>query len=610
MSAESGGVRELAGADASRTFAVPRESSEIAPPTEAADHARYASTPTAPPVAASSLHTDHADRSARGERPGPGGRPDPSERALERFHDLTRRRGVNRVVYWLTRIVLQPLIHAYFRLERIGHEHIPDGPVILASNHRSFLDPFVIGCCLRRPIYFVAKRELFERRFWGRYLNWLGAFPVRRGESDEEAMATALALLERGEAVVIFPEGTRIRHGSLGRPRRGVGRLALESGAPVVPIAVSGTERARRGLIIRPVKVRVRCGAPLRFPRVDRPSPSLAEAVLERVWPHVQVQWEWLGGDPPLRRAVCVGEGATCDALAAALERAGVAVTRVAATAADDRRHGGGAESDGFAQPDRCAQTDLVVLAVGADELPSAVARIRPLIGERTAVLVAANGLVGPTGATPAAYVAEQLRSGSVVAIGGAALADDELDVAAIARGEGCAVVAATDPAARARVAQALRAGGLGVDETTDVIGLELAVCAQSAAAAAAEAAASESVTLAGVAVGRVFEEVEHLARRLGARPSTLLGPAGAGQVVSAVLARLERRGTATAKPLRVRTSLHEARRLVALLEQRMGEAGVDAPFIRSLRAHLEGRLDHKRWLERVRRPRPTQRPA
>ena len=146
--------------------------------------------------------------------------------------------------------------------------------MILAANHRSFLDPFIIGICLRRPVYFVAKQELFRRRWQGWILNALGAFPVRRGEHDEEMMATARAVLERGDPVVIFPEGTRIRNGTLGRPKRGAGRLALETGAPIVPIAVTGTENARRGWLIRPAKVRIRCGRPLTFPPVEQPSPK------------------------------------------------------------------------------------------------------------------------------------------------------------------------------------------------------------------------------------------------------------------------------------------------------------------------------------------------
>ncbi len=227
----------------------------------------------------------------------------PPER-LALHHRRIRERGVNKLVYWSLRSILKPAIHVYFRLHRTGREHIPDGPLLLAANHRSFLDPFVIGCCLRRPIYFVAKRELFDIRLLGWVLNCMGAFPVRRGESDEEAMTTALTLLERGEAVVIFPEGTRNRIGPLAEPRRGIGRLALQSGAPVVPIAVKGSDRARRGWRIRPVRVDVRCGRPLTYPLLDQPSPRLAHEVTARIWPCVELQWAWLGGEMPTEHAV------------------------------------------------------------------------------------------------------------------------------------------------------------------------------------------------------------------------------------------------------------------------------------------------------------------
>jgi 1-acyl-sn-glycerol-3-phosphate acyltransferase len=221
---------------------------------------------------------------------------------LSRYHERTRRKGVNKAIFWTTRAVLGLAIQIYFSLERTGRRNIPKkGPVILAANHRSFLDPFLIGCLIRRPVYFVAKKELFDKRWQGWILNRLGAFPIRRGAADEESMATARGVLERGGALVIFPEGTRHRNGPLARPKRGVGRLALETGAPVVPIAILGSERARRGWKIRPVWVRIRAGRPLTFPHVENPSPRLAEEVTARLWPCVELQWQWLGGEaaPP-----------------------------------------------------------------------------------------------------------------------------------------------------------------------------------------------------------------------------------------------------------------------------------------------------------------------
>jgi glycerol-3-phosphate dehydrogenase (NAD(P)+) len=248
---------------------------------------------------------------------------------LERAHRIARERGTNPIVYWAVRAVLQPFFRLYFRFRRIGTEHIPsEGPVLLACNHRSFSDPFFLGLCLHRPLRFVAKIELFDKRWKAWLLLALGAFPIRRGESDEESMETARIILEQGGAVGIFPEGTRVRPGPLAEPKRGIGRLALETGAPVVPVAIIGTEDIRRGWRIRPRRVSIRSGQALTFPRpADGVATAhLAKEITARIWPCVQLQWEWLGGIAPIRTAAVVGAGSWGTAVASLLADAGVTV--------------------------------------------------------------------------------------------------------------------------------------------------------------------------------------------------------------------------------------------------------------------------------------------
>src|SRR5919198_5177290 len=462
-----------------------------------------------------------------------------ASRPLERYHERTRRRGVNPFVYWPVRWLVKPAILIYFRLRRLGTEHVPDGGVILASNHRSFLDPFVIGCCIGRPIYFVAKRELFRNPILGWLLNCLGAFPIRRGASDEESMATALALLERGQAIVIFPEGTRIRTGSLARPKRGVGRLALQSGKPVVPIAVTNSERVRNGWRIRPVKIHLRCGPPLTFPRVEQPSPFLAGEVTERIWPCVELQWEWLGGLPPLRTAAVVGGGSMGTAAAVVLARAGLEVqlgcrtgTQAEALRAtrDNTRYLPGVELERSVDvktvPEiEFAGVDLVVLAVPCASLPAAVGEIGARMGDRSAVLVASKGLVPPLGTTPAAFVSERVRARAVATLAGPAHAREAIE-------QGASVVIATrDADLRRQLRDLLEAGGITVEATDDVTGAELAACAKNAAALATAAAAPRGANLAGAAAGRVFAEIHELALASGARSETFSGLAGTGDL-------------------------------------------------------------------------------
>ena len=537
-----------------------------------------------------------------------------------RYHERTRRRGVNSPVYWLVRAFLQPFLQIYFRLGRNGRQHIPaEGGVLLASNHRSFLDPFVIGCCLRRPIFFVAKQELFKYRPVGWILNCLGAFPVRRGESDEESVKTALALLERGDAVVIFPEGTRIRRGALKQPKRGVGRLALESGAPVVPIAVHGSEHARRGLIFKPVKVKLRIGRPLTFPRVDGPSQSLATEVTARIWPCVELQYEWLGGLPPLRKAAVVGAGSAGTATAALLARAGLDVQLGCRDAGHAERIATAGQNDdylpGVALPENVvasslsdiefAGLDLVVLAVPSSSLPQAVGSLGARIGDRTAVLTLSKGLVQPLGTLPTRYVSDRVNARAVAFLGGPSHAAESVERGAHV------VLASSDVPLRDQLGDVLAKAGLDVERTDDVVGVQLAGAAKNAAALAAAAAGTDGMNAAGAAAARVFAEVHTLAVKHGARTETFLGLAGAGDLVATALAEHSRnrragellgQGVPGGQIPAILPQAAEGISTVPLLVEALNRDGIPCPALDALCGLIEGRIDASQWLASVRR--------
>ncbi len=540
---------------------------------------------------------------------------------LDRHHARARQRGVNPFVYWTVRAILQPFFHVYFRLSRVGREHVPaEGPVIYAANHRSFLDPFVIGTMARRPIYYVAKEELFRNRFVAWLLNSLGAFPVRRGAADQDMLATARAILDRGDCIVIFPEGTRIRPGALAEPRRGVGRLALESGAPVVPIAVIGTEAVRKGIRIRPHKVRIRAGRALTFPRVQEPSKELAAAVTDRIWPCVMLQWEWLGGLPPLRRATVVGAGAWGTGLAVLLARAGLEVDLAcrshAQAAAIERDRVNAAYLPGVELPAAVrpiaaddasvAGHDLVCFAVPARDLPAAVAAHGAAVPARAGVLVVAKGLVPPQGLRPAAYVAERCPARAVAVLAGPSHAAAALD-------GGASVLAASQDAGFARqMAGVLRTAGLDAGISRDVAGTELAGCAKNAAAVAAAAAAASGPNAAGAVAGKVFAEIGAYASSQGGRPETLAGLAGAGDLVATLMAggsRNRQAGQLLATGLpaaEIRPRLGQAVEgmdAIPLLAGALRDAGVPAPTLDGLSDLVEGRIGADEWRATITTP-------
>lgn len=175
----------------------------------------------------------------------------------------------------VARMILSPLMRAVYRPVVEGRENVPRrGPVILASNHLAAIDSVVIPLLAPRAVYFLAKAEYFtgtgvKGRVVKAFFQAVNAVPVERGthRAAQAALDAGLGVLKDGEAFGIYPEGTRSRDGRLYRGRTGVAWLALASGAPVVPVALSGTEDIQPvgKLFPRVRKVTIRFGKPLDF---------------------------------------------------------------------------------------------------------------------------------------------------------------------------------------------------------------------------------------------------------------------------------------------------------------------------------------------------------
>lgn len=539
---------------------------------------------------------------------------------LQRYHRYTREKGVNPVLYVLVRALLTPLLLAYFRLSRMGRDNVPSkGALLVAANHRSFSDPFMIAVLLpwRRPMHYVAKQELFRRRPVGWLLNRLGAFPIRRGESDEEAMRTARDVLERGGAVCIFPEGTRIRTGSLGQPRKGLGRLALETGARVLPVAVHGTDRVRRGWRIYPRKVKVRAGQPLGFPRVEDATPRLAIEVTNRIWPYIELQWEFLGGLPPMKTAAVIGAGSWGSAVAVMLARGGLDVQlgcRRAEQVEEIRSTGVNSRYlPDFELPDtievrripdiELAAMDLVCLAVPSKDLPAAVGAIADRVGDRSALLMLSKGFVAPQGELPSEYALARIRCRGVACLGGPALALEA------AEGTAALVLASADPDLREQLARVFDEAGVICERSPDIAGVEIAGAAKNAAALAAAALEPAGLNAAGAAAAAVWRECVAFAETKGADPDTFTGTAGVGDLTATVLAPTSRnrragellgRGTPAEQIPDVLGQASESLDSVPLMLLAFDRAGIDAPALASLTGLIRGEFEPDAAARRV----------
>ena len=382
--------------------------------------------------------------------------------------------------------------------------------------------------------------------------------------------------------------------------------------------------RARGGWRIKPVKVTCAAAAPLTFPRVEDPSPFLAGEVTERIWPCVQLQWEWLGGLPPLRTAAVLGAGSMGTALAARARARGprgaarLPLARRRPSVARPASAGPGYLPARRTRPLRSrsctvpeielAGVDLVVLAVPVRGAAGAGG------GDRRARWASA----APCSSSPRASCRRSAPRPRAYVVGtrprarrGLARRAGHADEAS---SRGRPVVLATArrrpaPAARRRP----RRGGLTSTPPT-TCGRRARGCAKNAAALASAAAASRGANLAGTAAGRVFSEVHRLALASGGRSETFAGLAGAGDLLATALAegsRNRRAGelVAAGSPGQVEGILEqtaESLATVPLLDQAFERKGIEAPVTTGLRDVLDGRASPDSWLERVRSGSPS----
>jgi glycerol-3-phosphate dehydrogenase (NAD(P)+) len=319
--------------------------------------------------------------------------------------------------------------------------------------------------------------------------------------------------------------------------------------------------------------VHVRFGPALTYPRVEHPSKFLAGEVTERIWPCVELQWEWLGGLPPLRTAAVVGAGRLGTSVASVLARTGLEVQLGCRSEAQaqllrtELRNGKAIETSTLAGLG-LAGMDLVVLAVPCASLPEIIELLGWRVSERSAVLVTGAGLVPPLGTTPTAYVSERVHARAVATMTGPA-ADASVSVAT------------RNADLRRQLADVLRAGGLTVNATDDVTGAELAACAKSAAALASSAAAPRGQNVAHAAAGRILSEVHELALASGGRSETFTGLAAADEAENGTPA--------------------DSLATVPLLGLAFERQGIEAPVTAGLHRVLAGESSADQWLATMR---------
>ncbi len=213
------------------------------------------------------------------------------EEFFDQFYERSQTRQPN-WTYELVRLCTTLYAYAFFRTRCISSDNVPlSGPVILAPNHFSFMDHFFAGAFTRRKVRFMAKSQMFKSPRDPMTLIYThgGVFPVRRGARDEKAFATANVVLAKGGLVCMYCEGGRSRTGKLAEHSKpGIGRLALQSGATIVPVAIHGSSKVRNWKRLQFPKVTIQYGDPLRWERLEAPTRDQQQAVANDVFAQIR----------------------------------------------------------------------------------------------------------------------------------------------------------------------------------------------------------------------------------------------------------------------------------------------------------------------------------
>ncbi|HEX3737737.1 MAG TPA: lysophospholipid acyltransferase family protein [Solirubrobacterales bacterium] len=210
---------------------------------------------------------------------------------FDQFH-ASARQGVG-WTYTAARILVTVPTILLYRVTARGRRHVPRrGAAVLAPNHFSQADHFFVGVYLWRKVRFMAKSQLFGPPVLTYILKVGGVFPVRRGNRDEKAFETAYELIEQGELLLVYAEGGRSRSGELGTAKPGIGRIALETGVPIIPTAIHGSAGVRGWKRLRFPRVTVEYGEPITFPVEREPSRERQQEVADQVFARVRELYE------------------------------------------------------------------------------------------------------------------------------------------------------------------------------------------------------------------------------------------------------------------------------------------------------------------------------